>query len=129
VGYRGTDLNPAQSRISSDQQSGQSCLAGGSGNECSVRGSWAHYEFDRGILFHDTAAAWASTDRQTNLSLGSATCAEAGITMAHAAFLNPVAFHNTFYRSSIVSRGQPGHHPFPHRSLQLSVLLQPTVAL
>ncbi len=48
---------------------------------------------------------------------------------AHAAFLDPVAFHNTLHRSPIVPRGQSGHHAFPHRSLQLSVLLQLTVAL
>src|SRR5260370_12091190 len=48
---------------------------------------------------------------------------------AHAAFLDPVAFHNTLHRSPIVSRGQPGHHALSHRSLQFSVLLQLTVAL
>src|SRR5437899_12961400 len=48
---------------------------------------------------------------------------------AHAALLDPVAFHNTFHRSSIVPCGQSGHHAFPHRSLQFSVLLQLTVAL
>src|SRR6266567_583783 len=48
---------------------------------------------------------------------------------AHAALLDPVAFHNTFHRSSIVPCGQSGHHAFPHRSLQFPVLLQLTVAL
>src|SRR5205823_8425424 len=47
----------------------------------------------------------------------------------HAALLDPVAFHNTFHRSSIVPCGQSGHHAFPHRSLQFPVLLQLTVAL
>src|SRR4029077_4707088 len=48
---------------------------------------------------------------------------------AHTALLDPVAFHNTLHRSPIVPRGQPGHHALLHRSLQLSVLLQLTVAL
>src|ERR1700687_1001845 len=48
---------------------------------------------------------------------------------AHAAFLDPVAFQNTLYRSPIVPHGQPRHHALLHRSLQLSVLLQLTVAL
>src|SRR6266581_7110550 len=47
----------------------------------------------------------------------------------HAALFDPVAFHNTLHRSSIVPRGQSGHHAFPHRSLQFSVLLQLTVTL
>ena len=38
VGDRSANLNPAQSRISSDNQSRQTCLADGSRNECSVRG-------------------------------------------------------------------------------------------
>src|SRR4029077_13203632 len=48
---------------------------------------------------------------------------------AHAAFRDPVAFHNTLHCSSIVPCGQPGHHALPHRSLQFSVLLQLTIAL
>src|SRR6202047_5602825 len=48
---------------------------------------------------------------------------------AHAAFRDPVAFHNTLHCSSIVPRGQPGHQALLHRSLQFSVLLQLTVAL
>src|SRR4029077_20426301 len=47
----------------------------------------------------------------------------------HAALLDPVAFQNTLHRSPIVPRGQSGHHAFPHRSLQFSILLQLTVAL
>src|SRR5262249_62369258 len=48
---------------------------------------------------------------------------------AHAAFLDSIAFHNALHRSPIVSRGQPGHHTFPHGALQFSVLLQLTEAL
>src|ERR1700687_1602632 len=48
---------------------------------------------------------------------------------AHAALLDPVAFQNTLHRSPIVPRGQSGHHALPHRSLQVPVLLQLTVAL
>jgi hypothetical protein len=48
---------------------------------------------------------------------------------AHAAFLDPVAFDNTLYRSPIVPRGQPRHHAFSHRSLQFPALLQLIVAL
>src|SRR5271170_760596 len=47
----------------------------------------------------------------------------------HAAFLDPVAFHDTLHRSPVVPRGQSSHHAFPHRSLQFSVLLQLGVTL
>ena len=47
----------------------------------------------------------------------------------HTALFDPVAFHNTLHRSPVVPRGQPGHHAFPHRSLQFPVLPQLTVAL
>ena len=41
---------------------------------------------------------------------------------AHAAFLDPVTFHNTLDRSPIVPRGQSGHNVLLHRPLQFSVL-------
>jgi hypothetical protein len=39
----------------------------------------------------------------------------------HTAFLDPVAFQNTFYGSPIVPRGQSGHHALLHCLLQFPV--------
>ena len=48
---------------------------------------------------------------------------------AHAGLLNPVAVEHALHRPPIVSRGQTGHDPFPHRSLPSPVVLQPRIAI